>query len=343
MAYKLWKAALLVILINEALSEESFCDNKCFGEGVVTSRSCYCDKACTIYKDCCSDSKHFDPSKDSDSSSSSVVCKRNTLVVNSCLPEWKGPDFIIKSCQESHNEVDPVGNSPVTSETTGISYSNYYCAICNGDSEEAIVWTIKVSCPLLNPSIDLDKEEAFKYIFYNIPTKEWGYVSRENSTQKLSFHACAVISEVPEKFSSKVRKCSSDEVRSCSPNWKINLVERMCDAYSDPVFHNVTKYKNLYCAICNNVDQSLLNCGDGIGPRMKEVPESEEKNNLSFSLLLDINFSEGNIVGRRLSVMNCLPGEIFDPFARRCRNIVCAIPGYILQNGLCIAGSASPI
>ncbi|GIY07549.1 SMB domain-containing protein [Caerostris extrusa] len=113
----------------------------------------------------------------------------------------------------------------------------------------------------------------------------------------------------------------------------------MClNGYTDPVFSNGTKYKNFYCAVCNRVDQSHISCGQAIGARTNKQPESDDKNNLSFSLLLDINFSEGNVVGKRLAEeANCMKGEVFDPFARRCRNIVCGIPGYVLQNGLCVA------
>lgn len=58
-------------------------------------------------------------------------------MVNSCVKEWNGPEFIAKSCKSvSDHDVDPVGNAPVTSELSGVTYSNYFCAICNGDAEK---------------------------------------------------------------------------------------------------------------------------------------------------------------------------------------------------------------
>ncbi|GIY63139.1 SMB domain-containing protein [Caerostris darwini] len=323
---------------HEVFSEDSFCGNKCHGEGVVTSRSCYCDSSCTIYNDCCSDSKYFQAN--STKSSKNFICKRKALVVNSCVKEWNGPEFMIKNCKsDTGSDADPLGSTPVTSETTGITYNNYFCAICNGDAEKLVVWNVKMSCPLLNADLQANKDEAFKYIFYNHPTNEWGYVLRDETTKKMSFYGCAVTSDIPDIYKVKVRPCSTDEVKTCAPNWKKDVINDMClNGYTDPVFSNGTKYKNFYCAVCNRVDQSHISCGQAIGARTNKQPESDDKNNLSFSLLLDINFSEGNVVGKRLAEeANCMKGEVFDPFARRCRNIVCGIPGYVLQNGLCVA------
>ncbi|GFY37199.1 SMB domain-containing protein [Trichonephila inaurata madagascariensis] len=328
---------------NAVSSEDSFCGNKCFGEGVVTSRSCYCDSSCSIYNDCCADSKFFEIN--STKSGKNIICKRKALVVNSCVKEWNGPDFMIKSCKNNpDDDVDPVGNTPVTSEVTGITYSNYFCAICNGDAKKIIMWNVKMSCPLLNADIPVDKDEVFKYIFYNHPTKEWGYVLRDDTTKKMSFHGCAVTSEIPDIHKIKVRQCASDEVKTCASTWKKDLINEMCHrGYTDPVYSNGTKYKNFYCAICNRIDHSAISCGQAIGPRTNKNQEPDDKNSLSFSLLLDINFSEGNLVGKRLAEITCLKGEIFDPFARRCRNIVCGIPGYVLQNGMCVADSVPPL
>ncbi|KFM70656.1 hypothetical protein X975_18556, partial [Stegodyphus mimosarum] len=337
-------AVNLLFLLRVISSEDSFCGNKCYGQGVVTSLSCHCDRACSLaYNDCCADSKYFEMKKNGTKSVRGLICKRKALVVNTCLKEWNGPEFIINSCKiDSDYEVDPVGSAPVTSEATGITYNNYYCAICNGDAEKVIMWNIKMSCPLLNPNLPVDKDEAFKYIFYNHPTKEWGYVLRDETTKKTSFHGCAVTSEIPEQHESKVRRCESDAVSTCSAKWKSDVIRDMCGGYTDPVFSNGTKYKNFYCAMCNRVDQSSLSCGEAIGPRNNGNSESDDNNKMSFSLLLDINFTDGNNVGKKLALLNCRKGEIFDPFARRCRNIVCGIPGYVLQNGMCIAESEPP-
>ncbi|KAG8179126.1 hypothetical protein JTE90_012535 [Oedothorax gibbosus] len=348
---------LVASLLDAIRSEDAFCGNKCFGQGVVISRSCFCDKACSVYNDCCADSEFLNGPSNNTSPlhlPKSVLCKRNALVVNSCVKEWNGPDFIVKSCKSvSVNDVDPVGNAPVTSEASGVTYSNYFCAICNGDAEKLIMWNIKMSCPMLNPDIAMDTAEAFKYIFYNHPTNEWGYVLKDDDTKKMSFHGCAVTAEIPEQHAAKVRRCSSQEeqvkdleVKTCATTWKKDVVQDMCGTYTDPVFSNGTRYKNFYCAICNRVDLSKMSCGEAIGPRTHhKQPDSssdDNTNKLSFSLLLDINFSEGNIVGKRIADVTCLKGEVFDPFARRCRNIVCGIPGYILQNGMCMAEPVLP-
>ncbi|XP_054718423.1 uncharacterized protein LOC129227835 [Uloborus diversus] len=338
------QSIFILSIIQIISSEEPFCDNKCYGQGVVTSRSCHCDRACSlVYNDCCGDSEHFVLGRNATKGVRSLMCKRNVLVVNSCLKEWNGPDFIVNSCKlDSNFELDPVGNAPVTSESTGITYSNYYCAICNGDAENIIMWNIKMSCPLLNPDLPENKDEAFKYIFYNHPTNEWGYVLNDTNTKKMTFHGCAVTSEIPDPHGTRVRQCD-ESVKTCATTWKKDAMHTLCNGYMDPVYYNGTKYKNFYCAICNKIDQSKLSCGEAMGPRTNAQPESDDLNKMSFSLLLDINFSEGNSVGKRPATGNCRTGEIFDPFARRCRNIVCGIPGYVLQNGLCMSEADLPV
>lgn len=341
---KIITCGIFFCIIQKAFTEESFCENKCYGQGVDLSRSCHCDSACsTVYNDCCSDSKYFDRTKNF-TSVRNLTCKRKALVVNSCLKEWKGPDFIINSCKMNyHYEMDPIGNSPVTSESTGVTYNNYYCAICNGDAEHLIMWNVKVSCPLPSPNLSVDKDEAFKSIFYSYTTNEWGYVTPNNITKKSSFQGCAVTSEIPDDHLFKIRRCETSEVKTCANNWKKDAIREMCSSYTDPVYSNGTKYKNFYCAICNRVDISTLSCGDAISARKNNQPESDDLNKMSFSLLLDINFSEGNSVGKTLAATNCRQGEIFDPFARRCRNIVCGIPGYVMHNGLCTAELEPPL
>ena len=37
-------------------------------------------------------------------------------------------------------DADPFGSMPVTSAVTGITYKNYYCAVCNRDSEKIKFW-----------------------------------------------------------------------------------------------------------------------------------------------------------------------------------------------------------
>ncbi len=44
---------------------------------------------------------------------------------------------------------DPFGTMPVTSSRSGITYRNYYCAVCNSDSEDIKFWRPRLECPSL--------------------------------------------------------------------------------------------------------------------------------------------------------------------------------------------------
>ena len=53
-----------------------------------------------------------------------------TVIMTSCPATWNDKAFE-KLCH-NRNKSDPISFVPVTENSTGISYSNVYCAICNG-------------------------------------------------------------------------------------------------------------------------------------------------------------------------------------------------------------------
>ncbi|GFW49411.1 SMB domain-containing protein [Trichonephila clavipes] len=143
---------------------------------------------------------------------------------------------------------------------------------------------------------------------------------------------------------SKLDNVPAMKSQTCASTWKKDLINEMCHrGYTDPVYSNGTKYKNFYCSICNRIDLSAISCGQAIGSQNQQEPGTGRQKQSQLLAAFDINFSEGNLVGKRLAEITCLKGEIFDPFARRCRNIVCGIPGYVLQNGMCVADSVPPL
>lgn len=54
---------------------------------------------------------------------------------------------------------------------------------------------------------------------------------------------------------------------------------------------------------------------------------------MNFGMLLDINLGDGDNVGAVEA--KCGPGQVYDPFGKRCRDIECPIPGYFLKDGKC--------
>lgn len=323
-------------------AEDPFCENKCVTEEVISFRSCYCDYACwTLYGDCCADARLVNPALQTSGlrTRRDVLCKHyvynpSTYVITSCSPDWQGPHSVSTYCHQLQREsIDPVGAAPATNYNTGVTYANYYCAVCNNDTENLLLWKIKVSCPFY-PNALTDEGEALKYIFYNERSKLWGYRIRDKSSDQGSFYGCNITYRMPRSLVKQVRKCDPEEVRTCLSSWKNDFVKEMCRSYTDPVFSNGTRYKNFYCAVCNRIDQSQMTCG--IGYRTGVHTEIEEISPMSFSILLDVNQSDGDSVGTKTVTVNCREGEISDPFAKKCRNVVCGIPGFVKRGGSCV-------
>lgn len=328
-------------------AEDPFCGNKCMTDEVISFRTCYCDYPCwTLYGDCCADARLVNPALQTSGlrKRQDVLCKHytynpSTYVTTECSPNWQGPDSVSTYCQQLQREnIDPVGAAPATNYNTGVTYANYYCAVCNNDTENLLLWKIKVSCPFY-PNALMDEDEALRYIFYNERSKQWGYRVRDRSNDQGSFYSCSITNRIPSPLLEKIRRCDPEEVGTCIPSWKNDFVKEMCRSYTDPVFSNGTRYKNFYCAICNRVDQSQMTCGDSIGYRTDGITEIEPSGPMSFSVLLDVNQADGNSVGKKSVAVNCREGEIADPFAKKCRNVVCGIPGYVKREGRCVSES----
>ena len=59
-----------------------------------------------------------------------------------CLDDSSGASQAARGGCEAGagSDADPFGSMPVTSAVTGITYRNYYCAVCNRDSEKIKFW-----------------------------------------------------------------------------------------------------------------------------------------------------------------------------------------------------------
>lgn len=104
-------------------------------------RNCLCDEVCSIFGDCCPDSKWFNVKKElSKILPASLSCIRfkqygYNLVVTKCPDSWPQNDEVALSCAEEATEfqlqTDPVMHMPVTDEKSGITYRNVKCAECH--------------------------------------------------------------------------------------------------------------------------------------------------------------------------------------------------------------------
>ena len=228
-------------------------------------------------------------------------------------------------------------------------------------------WTPRLECPTL---------EGHAYRFNNISKEfflenlrfengQWG-VDVDTTGIRVS-HTCYFYPELPKTLNpDMIRRCSPDDViRSCPDGFGDDRVGNLCNSFTGLVYStgddgSTQVYRNTYCAQCNNVSSDDLIC-IRLDGRDRELaspwpPRTSNSNPLdiigrgnfqpkewrpiSLGVLFDINFSDGDIVG---GVARC-PGEgqLWDPFARKCRNIVCGLEGQVFIRGQCYNEGEAP-
>ncbi|XP_022247919.1 probable G-protein coupled receptor Mth-like 10 [Limulus polyphemus] len=125
------------------------------------------------------------------------------------------------------------------------------------------------------------------------------------------------------------RFCREDLISECLPSWPDEEMMTKCAAYMGAIYTRYNGYRNVHCALCNNVSASSLRCS----PSSKREFEVEIFNPNAFSLLFDINTKMGEYVGEDVV---CEDEERYDFLLKRCVNTVCGLPGYKYVSGECI-------
>ncbi|GFS89926.1 uncharacterized protein NPIL_651761 [Nephila pilipes] len=285
-----------------------------------TNRNCECDRLCAAFGDCCIDA----------SVSLTMARYRNkglhcmpfgggfgygAYVIDNCPSTYLSSTTVRNRCQEEEDIIDPLVSTPVTDSSSGASYKNRYCAECNGATPSTLTsWLLYVNCETLQANDTV----IYENLQYNTSARRWG-VNHEGE-----FHKCDLIFDKPS-YLEGVRLCRPNLTDSCPESWRRLSVKRACESYMEVVYGNKI-YKNVHCAICNGQLVSSLSC---------EKPwllVSRGTKPFSFALLLDVNRRDGNLVG---VVQRCPNKQKYDPFFKKCRTLVCAIPTYKMVNGKC--------
>ena len=70
-----------------------------------------------------------------------------------CADDWDLPN-IRQACTNTNcannNCADPFGSLPVTHRESGVTYRNYYCAVCNRAGFGVQFWKPRLECPTLH-------------------------------------------------------------------------------------------------------------------------------------------------------------------------------------------------
>ncbi|GBM27441.1 hypothetical protein AVEN_94885-1 [Araneus ventricosus] len=284
-------------------------------------RSCECDNLCNVFRDCCIDKANPAPRR-----TRKYPCmtfgdqnKVGVYVVDTCPQNYRDSDNLRSLCQEGDDFTDPLVSAPVTVLTTGRTFKNRYCAECNGASPSSLEsWLVYLNCEAVIP-FQLNDTYMWQNLKYNLSLRTWGVELDDE------FHRCELIFDKPDNLTN-VRLCRANTIDSCPSSFLRTSVKRLCESYSAVVYDRENSYKNPHCAICNNKRVKYLTCLD------PELFMRSAKLRFPFTFLLDMNRRNETEVD---PVQVCPTGERYDPFFKKCRVLICALPGYKSVNGKC--------
>ena len=327
---------------------------------------CRCDRDCAVYGDCCTDWPGCrEPATLTAASAQSLVfqcrsilyldsnrtdndCFFDRLFEPSLVPSTREAFWMASECPEdwltSTEEAAFVegnctrGSSslpPVSDNETGVVYANEYCAVCNGVHVDNIVpWSYRLSCNNVLSNMGS--------VFVN----DLNLTMDNDLTQELIQEYCQPCSFVEPSTGLPARACYL-HISSCLSQQELAVLNtdlQNQQRYNDLVqnctqgpYSFVTEsespssqpYRNQYCAMCNGIDPTTVNCYEG--PDISDM-EGNTTSSLdaivrgSFSLVLDIHRDGINVRSEVITTtvsVTCSSSEIFDPISNACRPTVC--------------------
>ena len=297
---------------------------------------CRKDEDCSFYGDCCNGSaaQILSPSRRPRWSCTSIRGASPNVLYNdgsyflmvaTCGAEWAG--------QSVRQKCANVTTFPVTSNSSGVVYSNQYCAICNGERPDDLVfWLQYYTCPYYESYTIVDLFQLCTFQQFAPPDCP-GCVTRP----------CVV---------------SPQAIRTCPDGYALDATAERCESYSCPVAWEDRVYKNLDCARCNGVPSSAMEAACAFKNYSSEEVSwfnaiyfsSRPQNSLqkpftSLSLLLDVQNSVYELKGKFSTTKGdaselCKAGQVFVPRSAPnmdgyCQDQVC-LPGEMRVGAECL-------
>ena len=315
-------------------------------------RNCFCDNLCEMYGDCCVDAPIYQMSHQSQNhlNFECVSMKQygDIYMRHQCGTEWdvtdKNDALIKDFCENLDSKSDPFGTTPVTNTISGVTYRNYYCAICNKDASPGTLqfWRPRLECPTLNAHVqrfkNISKEFVVAHLRFSKARNVWGIDISMGGVEV--FHDCYIDPVVPESISHRLRLCSGrNTITSCPPDYSGNqTIKELCESYTALVFEPSKSFRNVHCAICNNASLESLYCLN-LGP-LGRSKFRQNFNLISFAILFDIGGDLNEPVGGGFhpnpDSPNCDKDKVFDPFFKKCRSVYCRQSNVVYKNGECV-------
>ncbi|KAL9970851.1 hypothetical protein ACROYT_G023302 [Oculina patagonica] len=230
---------LFAAVLKQKSSSAQSCRGRCFlDERKTPYKTCFCDKACKAFSDCCLDFHTRCGQTGNGASLQNVTCGE----VN--IHSWSG--VIMKnSCSLHNRSTNDCGTVrqlnmtlqkelPVFDWANNVTYRSIACARCNSEGNFSF-WGLDISCQYSTGSIGTPVNiTAVKRFLMEHPDCSWKYAPR-HLNQRHKSKSCVL----PDT------QCASNQLPVLS------VVRKLCSLYS--MVFSVNKkltYRNPHCAVC---------------------------------------------------------------------------------------------
>ncbi|XP_069168763.1 uncharacterized protein [Procambarus clarkii] len=311
-----------LVALGAACSSEGFCNGSDYhsrGTGFLhyyqSKENCNCDDLCAEYGNCCPDSIYYrweDQVLPARYKCVSVV-GGSVYMKSVCMSGWEDEEVaqlcLAGSPADISNSRDPLAHLPATSNTTSVTYTNYYCAVCNNDSHHLTLWKTQLDCVYSivyhpGPRDNLTNYITSQLLFNN---GSWGSFIPINGRQ--IFKKCNNNIKRPD-IPVNTMQCDAT-IRTCAENWTDASVADLCHSYTAVRYVGLTAYRNPHCLLCNWINLTLSSCN-----LFEYIVRSGTPR---FSGITDFNYhSDGNIVA---ILDRCQPSEVYDNYFKKCRTV----------------------
>lgn len=299
----------------------------------LTLYACHCGAKCVSFDTCCLDSIYND------------VDKPN--VIPTCItPLHNNYSYLmIDRCPTSDNVLESLcrgewngdGNDvlkviPVISQVTDFTYKNYFCFMCHEEHTKYLSWILRIHYS----GHDAPYIESKPTLTFDRFQDSWVVDVEDKNITGLPVNLTTAEPDTTELE----KLCEPNVISSCSEEWPDDEMREKCQKYTaikevnvnseTPLGIQAVKYRNVHCALCNFEKLGDITCKK---QRFYSFLGGYEP--FSFTYFLDINRSDGDVVGK---IQKCTDEYMWDPYAERCRKLSCALPGYQIKNGKCLPG-----
>lgn len=135
---------------------------------------------------------------------------------------------IKKGCEDPKaTAFDPISSLPITNTRSGLTYKNYYCALCNNQTftDRMEMWSPQLECPsVTKEKFDFSNETINNKLTYRADQGKWGLQLSYGDYE--IFHACNVNAFIPDTVTHLVRPCTP-VIKECPANYNNTDVRKI--------------------------------------------------------------------------------------------------------------------